>query len=73
MSYVKEARLQDEFKLNLKSLYCLVTNCEDEELGESSEVLHWMGVRRRRVGRSTVVGRERLYSVRMDKIYLVSG
>lgn len=41
-------------------------------LGESEEVLHWIGVRQRRVGRSTV-GRERLYSVRMDKIYLVSG
>lgn len=41
-------------------------------LGESEEVLHRMGVRQRRVGRSTV-GRERLYSVRMDKIYLVSG
>lgn len=65
---MKEAGLQDEFKLNLKSLYCLVTNGE----GESEEVLHWIGVRQRRVGRSTV-GRERLYSVRMDKIYLVSG
>lgn len=29
--HVKEAGLQDEFKLNLKSLYCFVTNGEDEE------------------------------------------
>lgn len=28
---MNEAGLQDEFKLNLKSLYCLVTNGEDEE------------------------------------------
>lgn len=41
-------------------------------LGESEEVLHWMGVRQSRVGRSTV-GRERLHSVRMDKLRLVSG